>query len=194
MRELLIVMTGALATGLATAAGPPTMPVTIVDTPLQTSITNVPLPVTVAGQPIKVSNTQDAMPLGTAFRTVELLCGAVSGPSGDCPQWKEPLGEAYLLHSVSLLVKADGNCSAIAWLKFSPAGGSPQFFKVLTGGVNAHADAASGSGQEGGADSVAIAFPKPIRVGPDDQFGVGRVYGGGTLCAVSVSYGVELAD
>jgi hypothetical protein len=134
------------------------------------------------------------MILGTGFRTLTLLCGTATGPGTVCPNWAPPPGKAYLLHSVSLMAKADGNCSAMALLRFNPPGGPSEEFRLVSAGVNAHGYVAAGGGQEGGADSVAITFPKPIRVGPDDQFGVGNFYGGGTLCAVSVSYGIELTD
>jgi hypothetical protein len=135
-----------------------------------------------------------SMDLGTEFRTISLLCGAATGPGGpiECPNWAPAQGKTYLLHSVSLMVKADGNCSAMAMLRFNPPGGTAEEFKLVSAGVNAHGDVLAGVGQTGGHDSVVLAFPKPIRVGPSDQFGVGRVYGGGNLCAVSVSYGVEL--
>jgi len=183
MKTMLAGITAALISMAAIAASPP-MPTV--------RIANTPLPVTVRGQPIKV--TSAAMNLGTEFRTLSLLCSALTGPTSDCPKWADPQGNAYLLHSVSLMAKADGNCSATAWLRFSPPGGPSEDFKLVSVGVNAHGYVASGGGQEGGSDSVAITFPKPIRVGPDDQFGVGNVYGGGTLCAVSVSYGIELAN
>jgi hypothetical protein len=185
MRTMLVGLSAVLISLAADAAGPPTPSVTIA---------NTPLPVTVQGQPVKVTSATQAMDLGTQFRTLSLLCGALSGPTAVCPQWADPLGSAYLLHSVSLMVKADGNCSAIAWLRFNPPGGTSEDFKLVNGGVNAHGYLANGGGQEGGSDSVAITFPKPIRVGPADQFGVGRIYGGGDLCAVSVSYGIELAN
>ena len=183
MKAMLCGITAALISMAAYAAGPPTPSV---------AIANTPLPVTVQGQPVRV--TSAAMNLGTEFRTLSLLCGALSGPTSDCPKWADRQGNAYLLHSVSLMAKADGNCSATAWLRFNPPGGPSEDFKIVSVGVNAHGYVASGGGQEGGSDSVAITFPKPIRVGPDDQFGVGNVNGGGTLCAVSVSYGIELAN
>jgi len=183
MKTMLVGITAALISLVAYADGMPAVPVTIV---------NTPLPVTVRGQPVKVTSKSEAMKLGTEFRTLSLLCGAVTGPTGECPKWADPQGAAYLLHSVSLMAKADGNCSATAWLRFNPASGLSEDFKLVSVGVNAHGYLANGGGQEGGSDSVAITFPKPILVGPDDQFGVGNVYGGGTLCAVSVSYGIEL--
>ena len=181
MKTMLVGITAALISMAAHGGGLPAVPVTIA---------NTPLPVTVRGQPVKVTSV--AMNLGTEFRTLSLLCGALTGPTSDCPKWADPQGNAYLLHSVSLMAKADGNCSATAWLRFNPPGGPSEDFKLASVGVNAHGYLANGGGQEGGSDSVAITFPKPIRVGPDDQFGVGNVYGGGTLCAVSVSYGIEL--
>jgi hypothetical protein len=185
MKTMLAGITAALISLAAHAGGPPVPSVTIA---------NTPLPVTVQGQPVKVISGSSGMNLGTQFRTLSLLCGAATGPTGACPQWADPQGSAYLLHSVSLMVKADGNCSAMAWLRFSPPGGPSEEFKLLSAGVNAHGYVANGGGQEGGSDSVAITFPKPIRVGPADQFGVGRSYAGGDLCAVSVSYGIELTE
>ena len=185
MKTMLAGIAAALISMTAFAAGPPIPTVTIA---------NTPLPVTVRGQPVKVTSVTEAMKLGTEFRTLSLLCGALTGPTTDCPKWADPQGNAYLLHSVSLMAKADGNCSAMAWLRFNPPGGPSADFKLVSVGVNAHGYAGAGGGQEGGSDSVAITFPKPIRVGPDDQFGVGNVYGGGSLCAVSVSYGIELAN
>lgn len=152
------------------------------------------VPVTVQGQPVKVTSSADAMNLGTEFRTLSLLCNTLTGPSSTCPNFAPAQGKAYLLHSVSLMAKADGNCSAMAWLRFNPPGGASEDFKLVSVGVNAHESSNAGGWQVGGSDSVAITFPKPIRVGPDDQFGVGNVYGGGTLCAVSVSYGIELTE
>jgi hypothetical protein len=172
MKTMVFGISALLFSMSAYAGGPPAVPV---------AVTNTPLPVKMAPQSMK---------LGTEFRTLSLLCGTV--PTGDCPKWADPQGDAYLLHSVSLMAKADGNCSAIAWLRFNPASGLSEDFKLVSVGVNAHGYLANGGGQEGGSDSVAITFPKPILVGPDDQFGVGNVYGGGTLCAVSVSYGIEL--
>jgi len=185
MKTMLLGTTAALISMAAFAVGPPTPAVTIANTPLS---------VAVQGQPVKVTSAAEAMKLGTEFRTLSLLCGASTGPTSDCPKWAAPQGNAYLLHSVSLMAKADGNCSAMAWLRFNPPGGTPEDFKLVSVGINAHGYTGAGGGQEGGSDSVAIAFPKPIRVGPDDQFGVGNVYGGGNLCAVSVSYGIELAN
>jgi hypothetical protein len=181
MKELLVGLTATLITVVAHASGPPVPSV---------EIANTPLPVTVQGQPVKV--TSAAMHLGTEFKTLNLACGTLG--SAACPVWAEPEGNAYLLHSVSLMIKADGNCSASASLRFNPPGGAPVDFKLVTVGVNAHGYAGSGGGQEGGSDSSAITFPKPIRVGPADQFGLVNFYGGGTLCAVAVIYGVELAD
>jgi hypothetical protein len=181
MKTMLVSITAALISIGAHAGGLSAVPVTIVDTPV---------PVAVRGQPIKV--TSAVMNLGTEFRTLSLLCGGLTGPTSDCPKWADPQGSAYLLHSVSLVAKADGNCSATAWLRFNPPDGLSEDFKLVSVAVNAHGYVASGGGQEGGSDSVAITFPKPIRVGPNDQFGLGNVYGGGPLCAVSVTYGIEI--
>jgi hypothetical protein len=181
MKTTLVSITAVLMSIASHAGDLPAVPVTIVDTPVA---------VTVRGQPVKV--TSAVMNLGTEFRTLSLQCGTLTGPAGDCPKWADPQGSAYLLHSVSLVAKADGNCSAMAWLRFNPPDGLSEDFKLVSVAVNAHGYAASGGGQEGGSDSVAITFPKPIRVGPNDQFGLGNVYGGGPLCAVSVSYGIEL--
>ena len=185
MKTMLFGIAAALVSTAAFTAGPPAPTVTIANTPLS---------VVVQGQPVKVTSAAKAMTLGTEFRTLSLLCGATTGPTSDCPKWAAPQGNPYLLHSVSVMAKADGNCSATAWLRFNPPGGTPEDFKLVSVGINAHGYVGAGGGQEGGSDSVAITFPKPIRVGPDDQFGVGNVYGGGSLCAVSVSYGIELAD
>ena len=136
MKMMLIGTSAALISVAAYAARPPVPSV---------QVANTPLPVTVQGQPVKV--TGSAMNLGTEFKTLSLACGTL-GTAG-CPYWDEPSGGAYLLHSVSLMVKADGNCSAWASLRFNPPGGPPVDFNLLTVGVNAHGFLANGGGQEG---------------------------------------------